>query len=173
MQVSRLWLNAASAAAVILAAPAAFAQAQTDARAPYVAGGLGFNGDGETVWNLIGGYRLHRNFAVELGYTDLGKTTINGHPLDSSALDAAVLGIIPLNDSFSVYGKLGAYRGRAKGDGFDEKHGNILFGVGGEYAATRDFGVRVQWQRYSRFGGGGIGTRDEDVFLLNGVYHFR
>jgi OOP family OmpA-OmpF porin len=173
MHRSNWWLKAAATAAVVLAAPAALAQAQSDVRGPYLSGGVGVNTDSELVWNLTGGYRLHRNFAAEVAYTDLGKITINGHPLDSRALEIAALGIIPLSEAFSVYARLGAYSGRAKGDGFDEKHGNILFGAGGEYAATRDLGVRVQWQRYSDFGGGGIGTKDQDVFTVNGVYYFR
>jgi hypothetical protein len=172
MHRTNQWLKVAAAAAALFAAPAAFAQAQSDVRAPYISGGVGINNDSELLWNLTAGYRVHRNFAVELGYTDLGKVTVNGHPLDGSALEVAALGIIPLSDALSVYARLGAYSGRAKGDGFDERHGDVLFGAGGEYAATRDLGVRVQWQRYSGFGGGGIGTKDQDVFSINGVYYF-
>jgi OOP family OmpA-OmpF porin len=173
MHWSNRWLSAVFTAAATLAAPAVFAQGQGDPRGPYLSGGVGVNNDSNTVWNVTGGYQMHRNFAVELGYSDLGRVTINGHPLDASALELSALGIIPLNETFSVYGKLGAYTGLAKGDGFDERHGNVLFGVGGEYAATRDLGVRLQWQRYSGFGGGGIGTKDQDVLSLNAVYHFR
>jgi hypothetical protein len=178
MSSSNRWLKAALAAAVLLGAPA-IAQAQsdargTDARGPYVGGGIGMGSDSNTVWNLIAGYRLHRNIALELGYSDFRDMNINGHPLNNSnAIELSALGILPLNDTFSVYGRLGAYRGQAKGDGFDEKHGDLLVGAGAEYAATRDLGVRVQWSRFSGFGGGGLGSKDQDVFSLNGVYYFR
>ncbi len=173
MQVNR-WLKGALVCAAALASSAALGQAQNEARGPYLGAGIGGGNDMDGAWNLIAGYRVHRNVAVELGYTDLRRLNINGHQLDDgTAIELSALGILPLNESFSVFGRLGGYRGRAKGDGFDEKHGDLTFGAGGEFLATRDLGVRVQWQRYTGFGGGGLGSKDEDVFLVNGVYYFR
>jgi OOP family OmpA-OmpF porin len=174
MSIDR-WFKAAALAAVSLAAVPAFAQTtETELRGPYIGGGIGTGSDTDTTWNLVAGWRLHRNVAVELGYTDLRNLNLNGQPLDkSNTVELSALGILPLNEKFSVFGRLGGYHGQAKGSGFDEKHDDLLFGAGGEFAATRDLGVRLQWTRYSGFGGGGLGSKDEDLLSLNGIYYFR
>jgi hypothetical protein len=173
MQVNR-WLKAAVFTAAAAASTVVLGQAQNEARGPYFGGGIGGGTDVDGVWSLLAGYRLHRNIAVEGAYTDLRRLKLNGQQLDDgTAFELSALGILPLNESFSVFGRLGGYRGRAKGNGFDEKHGDLTFGAGGEFLATSDLGVRVQWQRYAGFGGGGLGSKDEDVLLLNGIYYFR
>ena len=174
MSINR-WFKAAALAVTSLSMLPAFAQTtQSELRGPYIGGGIGAGSDTDTTWNLVAGYRLHRNVAVELGYTDLHNLNINGQPLDkSNAMELSALGILPLNERFSVFGRLGGYRGQAKGNGFDEKHGDLLMGAGAEFAATSDLGVRVQWTRYAGFGGGGLGSKDEDLLSLNGIYYFR
>ena len=168
------WFKAALTVASLAALPAFAQTTQSDLRGPYIGGGIGTGNDTDTTWNLLAGYRQHRNVAVELGYTHLRNLNINGTPLGkSNTIELSALGILPLNEKFSLFGRLGGYHGEAKGSGFDEKHCDLLFGAGGEFAATRDLGVRVQWTRYSGFGGGGLGSKDEDLLSLNGIYYFR
>jgi OOP family OmpA-OmpF porin len=147
---------------------------QTDERALYLGGALGANDDSESVWRLFGGYRAHRNFAAELGYTDLGEMNIAGRGVNSSAWELVGLGIAPLTETVSLYGKLGAYRGTAKGDGITERRTDLTFGFGGQYDMSRNLGVRVEWQRYTDFGGGALGgVEDQDVVTLGAIYRFR
>lgn len=168
------WLAATAAlTGVALSAPA-FAQMQADERVPYLGGGLAVNDDEESVWRLFGGYRAHRNFAVELGYIDLGDMTIAGTTANTSVWELVGLGIYPLNERFSVFGKLGAYRGTAKGAGITERRNDLTFGLGGQYDVGRNLGVRLEWQRYTDFGGGGFGgVTDQDVIGVSALYRFR
>jgi len=174
MRINR-WFKAAALTLTSLAVVPAFAQTtQSNLRGPYIGGGIGASSDTDTTWNLVAGYRLHPNVAVELGYTDLHNLNLGGQPLNkSNAVELSALGILPLNERFSLFGRLGGYRGQAKGNGFDEKHSDLLVGAGGELAVTGDLGVRVQWTRYAGFGGGGLGSKDQDVLSLNGIYYFR
>jgi OOP family OmpA-OmpF porin len=143
---------AAALAAGALAAVPALAQVQTDERALYLGGGIGVNDDEESVWRLFGGYRAHRNLAVELGYADLGEMNIAGRPANTEAWELVGLGILPLTEQISVYGKLGGYRGEAKGGGITETRNDLTFGFGG-----------------GAFGG----VSDQDVISLNAIYRFR
>ena len=169
-----LMAAAAAATGIAFALPATAQTTQFDAPHPYVGGGLGTNDENELLWRLFGGYRLHRNIAVELGYTDLGDLTIGGRPADGEAWELVGLGIFPINEQFSVYGKLGAYRGEAKGGGITERQNDLTYGLGGQFDFNRNLGVRLEWQRYTDFGGGGFGASgDQDIISVNAIYKFR
>ncbi|MFO7542455.1 MAG: outer membrane beta-barrel protein [Thiobacillus sp.] len=83
--------------------------------------------DTSTGWKLFGGWQLHKNFGLELGYADLGKVKANvsgtfldgGEGSGSYAANASseattwgltALGILPLTDKFSAFAKLGFHR---------------------------------------------------------------
>jgi OmpA-OmpF porin, OOP family len=174
MKKQTRWIAAAAAAVGIVLTGPALAQMQSDERSLYLGGGLGVNDDTESAWRLFGGYRAHRNLAVELGYIDLGDMTIGGAPANGEAWELVGLGILPLNEQFSVYGKLGGYRGEARGGGIEETRNDLTFGIGGQYDVSRNLGVRLEWQRYTDFGGGAFGrVSDQDVISLNAIYRFR
>jgi OmpA-OmpF porin, OOP family len=178
MTKHKRWMAAGAAAAGMALALPAFAQMRADLpqedRGLYLGGGLGANDDSESVWRLFGGYRAHRNLAVELGYIDLGDMTINGRPANAEAWELVALGIAPLNEEFALYGKLGGYRGEANGGGISETRNDLTFGFGAQYEVSRNLGVRLEWQRYTDFGGGPFGgVSDQDVISLNALYRFR
>ena len=161
-----------------LAAAPALSQAQVDLqpaeRAPYFGGSVGMNDDEETTWRLFGGYRAHRNLAVELGYADLGDMNVGGHGVNSEAWDLVAVGILPIVEGLSVIGKLGAYRGEARGSGMSERRTDLTWGLGAQYDMTRNLGVRLEWQRYTDFGRGAFGPGgDQDVLSLGAIYRFR
>jgi OOP family OmpA-OmpF porin len=170
------WLAAAAAVAGMGVTGTALAQMQAadDPRGLYLGGGIGSNDDNEWVWRLLGGYRAHRNIAVELGYIDLGDISVGSRPARGEAWELVGLGILPLNENFSVYGKLGGYRGEARGGGIKETRNDLTYGIGGQYDVNRNLGVRLEWQRFADFGGGGFGVRgDQDIISLNAIYRFR
>jgi len=70
----------------------------------YAGGTVGQNSDDEIAWRLLLGYQANRNFAVELGYHDLGKHNIAGFPLESSAVEVLAVGRLPLNEQ-AAYGR--------------------------------------------------------------------
>ena len=156
-------------------APAAAAQYNLGEDPGFYAGAsLGINGEDETAWRLLAGYQANRNFALELGYHELGKHNIAGFPLDSSAVEVLGVGRLPLNQQAAVYAKIGGYRSDSKGGGADERQVDVTFGVGLEYALSYNLAARGEWQRYRAMGGGAIGqTSDLDVYSLGVIYRFR
>lgn len=178
MAQTRPWLAAAALAAGATIAAPTLAQAQMQfepgVRTPYIGGSIGINDDDESAWRVLGGYQVHRNLAVELGYTDLGDMTLGGRPVESNAWELVGVGLFPLNEYFSLLGKLGAYYGEAEGGGLRETRTDLTYGLGAEYNMNRNLGVRLEWQRYTDFGRGAFGSGgDQDILSLGAIYRFR
>ena len=164
----------AALAAALAAGPAAAQYSLGEEPGFYAGATLGMNGDDEMAWRLFGGYQANRNFALELGYHDLGKHNIAGFPLESDAVEVLGVGRLPLNEQAALYGKLGGYRSTSKGGGANERQVDITFGVGFEYALSQNLAARGAWQRYHGLGGGAIGqTGDLDVYSVGANYRFR
>jgi OOP family OmpA-OmpF porin len=161
-------------AAAAAANPAAAQYSLGEEPGFYAGATFGINSDDETAWRLLGGYQVNRNFALELGYHDLGRHNIAGFPLESNAVEVLGIGRLPLNEQAAVYGKLGGYRSTSKGGGADETHHDITFGIGFEYALSQSLAARGEWQRYRALGGGAISqTSDLDVYSVGAIYRFR
>jgi OOP family OmpA-OmpF porin len=175
-------------AAFAFCAPAAVAQGMQD-RGWYLGGHLGqADVDGldedDTSWKIVGGYKFSRNFAAEVGYIDFGKTRISlGSEfleLKANAMELVGVGSLPVADRFSVYGKLGVFRGEAKarfnlpslglGSGTEkDSNTDLTFGFGASYDATRNIAVRGEWQRYQDVGD----ATDIDVLSLGVLFRFQ
>jgi OOP family OmpA-OmpF porin len=139
--------------------------------------------DKDTAWRILGGYQFNRNFAVELGYTDLGEVSASGPggnvSVESTAFEVVAVGMMPIADKFSIYGKLGMYRAETDADvsvaGFSsasESNTDLTFGVGVRYDFARNLGVRAEYQKYSDVGGGNIGEDDVDVISVGVIWKF-
>lgn len=146
----------------------------------------------DTAWKLFAAYQFNRNFGVEGGYNDLGKTTVNGVISSVSisgsakvkAWELVGIGTFPVADKFSLYGKLGMYR--AKTDisvtgavpGFSltltasDTNTDWTAGFGAMYDINRNVGIRAEWQRYSKVGGDNTGKSDVDVLGVGLLYRF-
>jgi OOP family OmpA-OmpF porin len=151
------------------------------------AGGISCD-DRDTAWKAFGGYQFNRNFAAELGYTNFGKFTASAGGLTDdakvNAWELSALAAWPFMNRFSVYGRLGAYRARAKEEtnfvgNFEHTNTDLTYGLGAQYDFTRNLGLRVEWQRYAKVGGGDValgsnpGDRsDLDVFGLSALWRF-
>ena len=161
-------------ASALAALPAAAQYGLGEGPGFYAGATLGINGDDETAFRFLGGYQANRNFAIELGYHDLGKHNIAGFPLESDAVEVLGVGRLPLNEQAALYGKLGGYRSTSKGGGANERQVDITFGAGFEYALSQNVAARAEWQRYRALGGGAIGqTSDLDVYSVGAIYRFR
>lgn len=124
--------------------------------------------DRGTGYKLYGGYQLNRNFAVEGGYFDLGRSnyTYNTTPLGSLSgnlrvrgLNLDLVGMLPLAERFSVFGRVGATYERTKTNfsstgsvplpaGRSDKDGSFKAGVGLQYAFSDSLAVRAELERY-------------------------
>ena len=178
------------AAAGLAVSQGAFAQARGAAADTgwYIGGHFGQSDvkeldETDTSWKILGGYQINRNFAVELGYVDLGSVTISGPggtaTFESNAFELVGVGSFPLANAFSLYGKFGFYRADSDlnfnipalgGRGAaSEKNTDITFGVGARYDLSRNVGLRAEWQRYSDVGDG---ATDVDVMSIGVIYRF-
>jgi OOP family OmpA-OmpF porin len=119
----------------------------------------------DTGMKFFGGYQFNQNLAVELAYVDLGKAkysgTFGGAPVTggsvkTSGFNASVVGVLPLNPSFSLFAKAGLFAWEAKardvtgGAPFSGKDdgADLSLGFGGAYNLTRNFSLRAEWEQF-------------------------
>ncbi len=187
------------ALAVLGTVSSSWAMAQDETTGPYIGGNIGrtradFNNDsinqtltgqGLTVrsntednsgtgYKLFGGYQLNRNFAVEGGYFDLGKSSytvnatrnIGGAPGTFNGetrvrgLNLDLVGMLPLSDRFSVLGRVGAAYAQSRANfnstgsvpanpsNSRRNDTNLKVGLGLQYAITEALAVRAEIERY-------------------------
>lgn len=139
--MTKKWIVAMLAGAAMAVSAGAWAQQTTGFYAGLDVGNADIGSDDDTGWKIFGGYQFHRNVAAELGISrlyDKGGAKVE-------ALELVAVGIAPLADKISLYGKLGfANVDFTPGD--DKTELTVGFGV--QYDFTRNLGVRAQWQRY-------------------------
>jgi OmpA-OmpF porin, OOP family len=183
-------------AASIATVGSAYAQAGQD-RGWYLGGSIGQSSmdiegcggvvscdDKDTAWRILGGYQINRNFAVELGFHQLGDASASfpGGRVDfeANAIELVGIGAVPLANNFAVYAKAGFYRGETEATGSNvagpidmkETNTDITYGVGVQYSFNPKFGIRAEWQRYPNMGGEEIGESDIDVLSIGVVVRF-
>ncbi|NRR32180.1 porin family protein [Oxalobacteraceae bacterium] len=115
---------------------------------------------------VFAGYNIDKTWAVEGGYTDFGKSdySYNVGPLPgkveskSNSFYLAGKGTVPINDQFSVFGKLGAARnhskfentGAATGLGQGGNKTALYASVGGEYAINKNVSLSLEYEHYGK-----------------------
>lgn len=142
--------------------------------------GLAGCDDRDNSFGAFAGYRFAPSFALEGGYHNLGKATASGGTyVRSNVWELVGVGAWPVaGGPFSLYGKLGLARGAQEGGGAlsapKELTTTVTYGVGGQLDLPRRFGVRAEWQRYPRLGGGPVlPAGDIDVVRLAALWRFR
>jgi OOP family OmpA-OmpF porin len=157
--------------------------------------------DSDTAFGLAGGYQVNPNFAAELAWVDLGEISYaaNGTVTDGvDTFDAglgidqstsgpvfSILGIVPIGERFSAFGRLGialmsvdadatvSLDGESASDGVSTDRSNLMYGIGGEFSLNRAFGIRLGWDRYAEVGSEDqAGEVDIDVISLGLRYNF-
>jgi opacity protein-like surface antigen len=148
---------------------------------------------GDFAWGVNFGYHVMRSFAVEIGYFDLGKNnghvtaTISGNPetgraeIKSTGVEAAPLGILPLEGGGGFDASVGPYYGDNKvpvsgnmstGSFAYEnsaKKSTFLGGVGACYNFYNNFQVRFDYMYIDEVGDAGKlrYTAPVDVFSID------
>jgi OOP family OmpA-OmpF porin len=186
-------------AAIALTSATAFAQARSDA-GWYLGASFGQSevdiegcdlagvtcDEKDTAWRILGGYRINRNFAIELGFHQFGDASASGPGgnlnFEANAFELVGLGAFPLGNEFSIYGKAGLYRGETKVTGstfltgpvdIKETNTDLTYGIGAQYDVNRQLGIRLEWQRYTNMGDNAtIGESDVDVMSVGLVFRF-
>jgi OOP family OmpA-OmpF porin len=119
---------------------------------------------------VFGGYSFNSNVAVEVGYTNLG-TVLLGN-VKFTSLEASAVGTYPINQQFSLYGKLGMASTKEEGLGFSETRTAATYGLGGQFNVDPKIGIRLGWEHYS-FGDGAIFTKgNASLVSVAGVFKF-
>lgn len=147
-------------------------------------------------FKLFGGYQFNRNFALEGGYFNLGEfgytattaapalaATLNGK-IKLQGLNLDAVGMLPMGDKFSVFGRVGMQYAQAK-DTFTSSGAaptpanpnpsknalNYKVGVGAQYDFNRSLGMRIEAERY-RIDDALNNKGDINMYSLGLVYRF-
>ncbi len=129
---------------------------------------------------IYGGYQFDKNFAIEAGYTQFGKKkydyTVGSESgsVEAKAKSFYIAGkaAYPINEQFSVFGKLGVGRNKNDVNAYGlaanlNNNGNktaLYAAVGAEYMITPKFGLEVSYERY--------GKNKTDQGRKNGAFGF-
>lgn len=151
---------------------------------------------------LFAGYQVNTNFAAEAGFTKFSNevsdatfttnllgTNVNfdaHQTISAYAVDVVGKGIVPLQNGFSAYGKLGvAYlketgtinatisaRGRTVSDRASSSQSKIYptFGAGVSYDLSPNLVTDVSWNRIQKLNSDSLPSTD--LFGLGLAYHF-
>jgi OOP family OmpA-OmpF porin len=151
----------------------------------------------DTAYKIQFGYQFNDNFAIEGGYVDLGKAkySADGHVgavsytenanFKFSGLNIAAVGILPINESFSVFGKLGVINAKAEADlsaqapGYNASgsasstnvRGN--WGIGATYNLNKQLAFRVEAEQFSKLGDDNSTGKKIDVNLLSAGVQYK
>jgi opacity protein-like surface antigen len=119
----------------------------------------GYNGN----LKIFGGYEVNQTWGVEVGYTDLNQADFNysaaglsGHAKsDGYQYYVAAKGNYPINEQFSVYGKLGAEHSQRqiRNTGFYDLSNSdtgVYASVGLQYNFTPQWAVTAEYERYGK-----------------------
>ncbi|WP_374535758.1 outer membrane beta-barrel protein [Chitinimonas taiwanensis] len=110
-----------------------------------------------TSFAVFGGVQFHKNFAAELAYRDLGELKSGNAKLSAYALQASLLGSLPVSNEFSLLGRVGLasinaeYRESGFGYSYSEDSSETkpFFGVGARYAVNKQLGIRAEYNQYA------------------------
>ena len=161
--------------------------------------------DSDTGFGVAGGYQVNDHFAFEFAYVDLGSISYDLSARVSDGTDEAdadvqlessadgpvlsALGILPIGERFSVFGRVGFSLMNAKGTARitindvtsrpsqSSQKSDLMYGAGAEYNLSKYFAIRLAWDRYMDVGTENVtGDLDADLFTLGfrmGVGWFR
>ena len=146
--------------------------------------------DTDTSLSLTLGYQLTPNLSLEGGYIDLGEFAFNatsdgsgflypagpvGIKVEADGLFFDIKGQLPLNEQFSLYGKLGLLKWDAdlklslsigSGSGNVDDGSDVFFGVGGLFNINNNWALSVDYTLYE------LEDLDVDVFSVGVQFGF-
>ena len=147
-------------ALVSAAALAVFGAAQAQ-QGPYIGGSIGstkYKGQDiggvatdkkSSGGKIYGGYGFTPNVGVEVGYADVGKFKSAAGDAKGHGLFVDAVGTVPITQSLSAIGRVGAFNGKLKNSVTGNSSGtNLKAGLGLQYDFNKQTGVRAEWERY-------------------------
>lgn len=148
----------------------------------------------DTGYKLQFGYSINPSLAIEGGYVNLGEQTYRVNfstgegrtRVDDRGWNIDAVGIVPVTEAFSVFGKLGVIdaktnyhlsgddAGGAIVDNREKYKWSPNFGVGASYAINDAVGLRLELERFADLGKQSTtGEQNVDLLSLGATYHFQ
>jgi OmpA-OmpF porin, OOP family len=106
----------------------------------------------DTYMGILAGYQINKNLAAEVQYVDMGKLSQGSATAKTSGISVTAVGILPINEMFSVFGKLGVASTSVKVTSWLNETDNktaVTVGLGGQYNINNSLGIRVGYDRYT------------------------
>lgn len=134
----------------------------------------------DEAWSGNMGFMFTKNWGLEAGYHDLGKTLEtddgmgNTTQAKTKAGDLVIVGALPI-EKFSPYVKAGAYYARTKltSSGFipdaTSKTKQWTYGAGFRYDVWRHLAIRFEYQIFKKLGGTEVGFRGDVQAVTGGL----
>ncbi len=135
-----------------------------------------------SAYKFFGGWQFGRHWAVEFGFSDLGKATASSPTTTQTGKarvgEITILGQWLGSERAALFGKAGAYYGNTTVDTTNsgvstrvtEGRGNLTFGAGIQYYFWRGLAIRGEGQHYMKVGGATIGDHDYNVYTISLLY---
>lgn len=129
----------------------------------------GFKAD-DTAVKLFGGWRFNRNISLELAYIHGGSPEEGAVEVEPRAMQASLLGTLPLTQSASVYARAGvlSWKTEASAPGFTVKDDgeDFAWGVGTSLNVGSRGMIRLEYE------GADLDGTDISLIMLSGVLRF-
>jgi len=167
------------AAVVLSSALATPVFASTDV-GPYVGLGIGQSSTDTynlstktaTAFSIYAGYQFMKYVAAEVQYNDFGSpTATGGSSFKIDGYSVAAVGTLPLNDQWALQAKLG-YAATKLGSPINNTKNDIVYGIGGQFSATQNWGVRLAYDMYSVETPAPAQKATTSVLWISGLYRF-
>lgn len=100
----------------------------------------------QTIYGGLLGYQLNKNFAVEGAFTGVGEEQTAAGKVKADAFAVTAVGILPINNAFQLYGKLGASSSKSASGvagATNATRTGITYGIGAEYSVTPAVAIRA------------------------------
>lgn len=128
--------------------------------------------DEDNAWKVFGGMEVTKNVAVEVGYVNLGESSATSIKSETSGASMHVVGILPIGERFSIFGKGGFAilhtEVDSTNDAFDVNDTDLEWGLGlgASFNIADSVAVRAEWERYFNVGDE-TETGESDIDLLS------
>jgi OOP family OmpA-OmpF porin len=140
--------------------------------------------DNGTGFKLNGGYQFNANYGVEVAYVNLGKAEVNGNGAsvksEPQTFFVAATGTLPLNNEFSLFGKVGIAQNHvkitARAPGFSASESDnrttAVFGIGAAYQLNKNVSFVAEYENFGKIAKDQPASLKADLLSVGVRYSF-